>query len=85
MNSITEAIVTIALGIIGVAMVAVLVSRNAQTPAVIQAGGAAFGNSLAVATSPVTGAQTNIDLQYPGGTSALGSVGFSPMLTQPTW
>lgn len=61
-----EMIVTIALAIVGLAVVATLVSRKAQTPAVIQASGSAFSNALAVAESPVTGATYNIDLSYPG-------------------
>lgn len=72
---------TIALGIIAVGMVAVIVSRNAQTPAVIQATGSAFGNSLGVAESPVTGARINYDLGYPGS----GLSGFLPQLNVSTW
>jgi hypothetical protein len=67
MNSIVEAIVTIALAIVGVAIVATLVSRRAQTPAVIQAAGTAFGSSLAVAVSPVTGLGSRPNLSYPSG------------------
>lgn len=66
MNPFFEAIMTIALAIVSLATVAVLVSKKAQTPAVIQAAGSAFGNSLAVAESPVTGATYHIDLSYPG-------------------
>jgi hypothetical protein len=66
MNTLTEALVTIATAIVGLAIVAVLVSKKSQTPAVIQASGSAFGNALAVAESPVTGATYHIDLSYPG-------------------
>lgn len=66
MDKLTEAVVTIAMGIIAVAVIATLVSQKANTPAVIQAAASGFGNSLAVAESPVTGAKTQIDLQYPG-------------------
>ena len=66
MNTFFEAIVTIAIAIVGLATVSVLVSKKAQTPAVIQAGGSAFSNALAVAESPVTGASYKIDLSYPG-------------------
>lgn len=45
----------VALAIVGVASLAVLVSRNAQTGAVITATGNAFSNALGVAVSPVTG------------------------------
>lgn len=64
-TSTTEAIVTIATAIVAVALLAVLVSKKSNTAAVIQAAGSAFGNSLAVAVSPVTGAKTNINLSYP--------------------
>lgn len=72
----------IGLGIIAVALTAVIVSRKSQTPAVIQASGSAFGNSLAVAEAPVTGAQTRIDLSYPN-SSGLGYFGFSPQFDVP--
>jgi hypothetical protein len=74
MNTFTEALVTIATAIVGLAMVAVLVSRKAQTPAVIQASGSAFSNALAVAESPVTGATYSVNLSYPG-TDFSGSFG----------
>ena len=48
-------IATVATAIIGVAILAVLVSKNAQTPAVIKAGGDAFSGALRAATSPVSG------------------------------
>lgn len=67
MNSITEAIVTIATAIVGLAIVADLVSRKAQTPQVIQSAASGFVNSLGVAEAPVTGAQYSINTSYPGG------------------
>ena len=48
-------IVTVLVAIIGVAIVAVLVSKNAQTPQVLSAGGNAFANILKQAVSPVSG------------------------------
>lgn len=66
MSTFTEALVTIATAVVGLAIVATLVSKNAQTPQVIQASGSAFSNALAVAESPVTGSATNINLTYPG-------------------
>ena len=48
-------VVTVATAIVGVAIIAVLVSKNANTAGVIQAGGSAFGGALGVALSPVTG------------------------------
>jgi hypothetical protein len=78
MNQLTEGIVTVALAIVGLATVAVIVSRNAQTPAVIQAGASGFVNSLGVAEAPVTGARYTINTAYPGGPMSLGmpQVGF---------
>jgi hypothetical protein len=48
-------IVTIITAIIGVAMVAVLVSKNANTTGVISSSTSGLGYLLGVAVSPVTG------------------------------
>jgi hypothetical protein len=48
-------IVTVITAIIGVAIVAVLVSNQANTANVLTAGGGAFSNILKTAVSPVTG------------------------------
>lgn len=76
MNSLTEAVVTILTAIVGVAILAVLVGQKSQTASVIQAAGSAFGNSLAVAESPVTGTSVTPQLGYPnamfGGLGAIG-------------
>lgn len=69
MNAITEAAVTIGVLIVGVATLAVLVSKNAQTPQVLQSAGSAFSAALGAATAPVTG----------GGLGSFGS-GFSNQL-----
>lgn len=74
MNQLVEASITIALAVIGLAMISVLVSKRANTTGVIQASGSAFGNALAVAQSPVTGNAVRVDLSYPGG----GFGGFTP-------
>lgn len=55
MNGAVGAIVTIATAIVGVALLAVLVSKNAQTPQVVQAFGSAFSGALSAAVSPVSG------------------------------
>lgn len=65
MNSVTEMIVTLATLIVGVAILALIVSPKANTVGVIQAAASGFGNNLAVAEAPVTGAATNINLTYP--------------------
>jgi len=66
MNTFVEALVTIAVAIVGLGVVATLVSKNAQTPQVIQSAGSAFSNALGTAESPVTGTQVSLDLSYPG-------------------
>lgn len=57
MDNLWSSLVTIATAITGVAIIAVIVSRNAQTPEVLRAAGSAFSSSLAVAVSPVTGSK----------------------------
>lgn len=46
-------IVTVLTAIVGVAMLAVLVSTRSQTPAVIKSFGDAFSGALGAATGPV--------------------------------
>lgn len=75
MNSATEAIVTIATAITGVAILSVIVGKNSQTSAVIQSAGSAFSNALAVAESPVTSASVTPNLSYPGSSNTFGSFG----------
>lgn len=58
MNQVTEAATTIGIAIIGVAILAVIVSRNSNTVGVIGALGRNFSSALGVAISPVTGAPT---------------------------
>jgi hypothetical protein len=54
MNNITDSIVTIAVAIIGLAMLAVIVGKNARTSSVIDSMGSAFSSALKTAVSPVT-------------------------------
>lgn len=49
------AVVSIITAIIGIAIVAVLVSKQAQTGSVLTAGGTAFSNVLKAAVAPVSG------------------------------
>jgi PRD1 phage membrane DNA delivery len=51
-------IVTVVMAIIGVAIIAILVSRNANTTSVLQSAGGAFQGALGTALSPVTGASS---------------------------
>jgi hypothetical protein len=48
-------VVTIFTALVGVAIVAVLVSKNANTSGVISAGASGFAQDLAAAVSPITG------------------------------
>ena len=65
MNPILEAVTTILIAIVGVAIIALIISPKAKTSQVIQATASGFGNSLAVAMTPVTGEKVNIDTSYP--------------------
>lgn len=55
MDRLIDGAVSIAVAIVGVALLAVLVSRNANTAGVISASGSAFARGLSAATAPVTG------------------------------
>jgi hypothetical protein len=55
MNRLGEEIATILTAIIGVAILAVLVSKNANTANVITSSGNAFSKALQTAISPVSG------------------------------
>lgn len=78
MNSITEMFVTLAAGIVFVAALAVILSKNSNTAAVIQNMASGYGNVLDVAISPVTGKAVAPNLAY-AGSSGIGSLtgGFS--------
>ena len=55
MDNIITPMVTVLMGIIGVAIIATLVSNRSNTANVINAGGNAFSGGLGVALSPITG------------------------------
>lgn len=55
LDAVGSSIVSVLMAIIGVAIIAVLVSRQAQTSSVISAGGSAFSQILGAAISPVNG------------------------------
>lgn len=73
MNQFAASITTILLAIVGVAIVAVLVSKNANTSGVINAGGSAFAQDLGTAISPVTGSGGGLSFGngFPGGAGGL--------------
>lgn len=55
LNKAFSEIMVVATGIVGLAVVAVLVSRQANTKAVIDASGHAFSSGIMAAVSPVVG------------------------------
>ena len=55
MSEFMKEITTIALAIVGIAILAVLVSRNANTSQVIQSATSGFSQSILAAEAPVTG------------------------------
>lgn len=55
MTEFWNSVVTIAIAIIGIAGLAVIVSKNANTSGVLTAGGQAASGFLSTALSPVTG------------------------------
>lgn len=60
MDQLVNGVVSVALAIVGVALLAVLVSRNAQTANVIGASGGAFSGGLLAAEAPVLGGGVNL-------------------------
>ena len=78
MSQFWETLATISAGFVLVASLAVLVSRNANTAAIVQNLASGYGNILDVAVSPVTGATTAPNLAY-AGSGGIGSIngGFS--------
>ncbi len=77
MAGFADSAVAIGTAITGVAIVALIVSKQSQTPAIIQNVGSAFSNSLGVAVSPVTGSNIAPSGAYAlsGSGSILGSYG----------
>lgn len=67
-----ESIVTIATAIVGVAILAVLVSKKSNTSSVIQSAASGFSNALGVAVSPISGANIGFNVGYPS--SGLGTL-----------
>lgn len=55
MKNLTDGVIAVAVAIVGVALAAVIVSKNAKTADVITSGGNAFANVLKAAVGPVSG------------------------------
>lgn len=73
MHPFLEAVTTVAIAIVGVAIIALIISPKSKTSQVIQATASGFGNSLGVAMSPVTGEKVDIDTSYPGDNYSFGN------------
>ena len=58
MSELASSAVTIILAIVGVALIAVLVSKNANTSGVLGAGGSSLTGFLNAATAPISGGFT---------------------------
>lgn len=67
MSPAMESVASIALAVIGLATVAVIISKKSNTADVIRAGASGLANNIGVAVSPVTGANPSFDLGYPSG------------------
>jgi hypothetical protein len=59
MNQVGPTIITVIAGIVGLAIVAVLVSKKAQTSTVIQGAGTALAGIINAAVQPVTSGGSN--------------------------
>lgn len=74
-DNLSTGIVSVALAIIGVATLAVIFSKNANTSGVIGAGGDALAKDIGAAVSPITGGSSNsfgsLNFGLPGGSSAV--------------
>ena len=66
----------IGLAIVGVATLAVIVSKNSNTSGVLSAGGSAFSSALGTALSPITG---NTNSQYATSWSGMSGQGSFPI------
>lgn len=75
MDGVKDGLVTIGSLVIGVAVLAVILSPRATTAAVIQASASGFSNALGVAMSPVTGANVTLNTSYPNSGNANLSLG----------
>lgn len=63
-DNLITGMVTIALGILSVATLAVIFSKQANTAGVITAGGNALGNNILAAVSPITGSSPNLSSSF---------------------
>ena len=72
MNDAVQSLVSVAIAIVGLAIIAVIVSKNAQTPQVVQSFTQGFAADIGAAVSPVTGGSSG---GFGGITSPIGIYG----------
>lgn len=60
MSDFGHSLVAVIAAVIGLAIVAVIVSKNAQTPQVLQAGGSALSSLIQAAVQPVSATNNQI-------------------------
>lgn len=66
-------------GVIGLAIVAVVLSRRANTPSVLSAAGGALSSVIGAAVSPISGAGSGSSFGNAGASSPLGQIsGYFP-------
>jgi hypothetical protein len=68
-------VTTVALAIVGVAVLAILVSRRSNTAGVINSSSSAYNSALATAVGPVTGYDPGPPIYRSGGFGALPDLG----------
>lgn len=73
MNQLWNGLFTVASLIVGLALVATLVSRNANTSGVLNAAAGGLATDIRAATAPVTGASDFGSLNYGGGLTLMGA------------
>jgi hypothetical protein len=75
-DNLVTSVVTVLTAIVGVAVLAVLVSSRSNTANVLTAGGNAFANAVGAAVSPVTGSSSFGSGSFSGFTGGPGVLNF---------
>ena len=73
LNEAWQGIITVLLAVVGIAIVAVLVSQKSQTASVLGAAAQGFAADIEAAVSPVTGSNVlgGMTLSTPGGAGSI--------------
>lgn len=61
-EQLVSSVITVSVAIVGLAIIATLVSKNANTAQIIGAGGSSFTQALTAAVSPVTGSSAGLNV-----------------------